>query len=367
VCGVRILYIAENLDRPEAHLIAGVAAEGHDISLLMPPTCGTPVILETVVTRYPVRLKSRIDRDAIRTIRQAVERYGIELVHCLRSNRPVANALPALRGKPTKIVCYRGTLGNVSRWNPGDWLTYLNRRLDRIACVSRGVQGSLAAAGVAAEKLVTIYKGHDPDWYRTELKPDLSALGIPRGAFVVACAANMRRLKGTDTLIESLAHVTSERPVHLLLIGEVRDPLVKRLAADARFAGRVHLAGFRDDAAALSGACDVCAMASRRREGLPRAVIEAMSQSIPAVVTDVGGMPELVVHETSGLVVPPDNPAALGAAISRMANDDAFRTACATEARRRIATAFSITRTIEQTLEMYEDVGPSSDADPLHA
>ena len=351
---MRILYIAENLDRPESHMIAGVARRGHEVTLLLPGECSTPSVVDSLVDRRTIRLNGRIDRQAIRAIRETVASRTIDLVHCLRSNRPVSNAVLALRAQPVPIVCYRGTLGNVSRWNPADWLTYLSPRVRRIVCVSNGVRRSLAQAGVKASRLVTIYKGHDPAWYRSETTPDLAEFGIPPDAFVVVCAANMRRLKGVDLLIESMRSVRIDRPVHLLLVGEVRDPDIQTMANEPGLREVVHLAGFREDAAALSGACHVCVMASRKREGLPRAVIEAMSQGVPAIVTDVGGMPELVVDGECGIVVPPHSAEALGEAISRMATDAEFHAACGKNALERILTTFGIGETIEKTLAMYE-------------
>ena len=96
-------------------------------------------------------------------------------------------------------------------------------------------------------------------------------------------------------------------------------------------------------------------MPSVDREGLPRAVIEAMAQSVPAIVTRVGGMPELVEDRVSGLVVPPRDPAALATAIVSLAMNGTRRAHYGAAARARIESHFSITRTVERIHALLDD------------
>jgi len=353
---VNVLFVAQELDRSEAHMIRGLAARGVKPALMIASDRLHQVPSHDGIDVIPARLKKRIEIDTIRTIRRVVHDREIDLVHCLRSNCPLSNALQAIRGHTTPIVCYRGTMGNLSRWNPGAWMTYLNSRISRIVCVSRAVASSLQELGVPAERLITIYKGHDPQWYESAQPPGLSEFNIPENSFVVGCAANMRPLKGADVLIRSASHLNTGRPVYFLLIGEVRDPKIHHLLREDSYSRVVRLAGFREDAASLLGACDVTVMPSLRREGLARAIIEAMSQEVPAIVTNVGGLPELVEDQRSGIVVPPNDPVALGAAISRLADNEEERIRMGKAARTRIDSDFSVEKTIEMTFELYGQV-----------
>jgi glycosyltransferase involved in cell wall biosynthesis len=99
-------------------------------------------------------------------------------------------------------------------------------------------------------------------------------------------------------------------------------------------------------------------MPSLRREGMPRALIEALAQGVPAIVSRVGGMPELVRGGVEGLIVPPGQPAPLAAAIAHLRDDDALRQSMGRNARARIATDFSIERTVEQTIALYRALLP---------
>lgn len=342
-------------------MIAGLKEAGVTPHVMLSPEDPRAGFLrERGVACEPLALRSRLDLRAVFAIRAAARRSGCDVLHALRNNRPIANALLATRGMDVRLVCYRGTLGNLHWLDPGSRLTYLSGRLDRIVCVSDAVRSYLLTLGLPPARLVTIYKGHDPSWYQQPAPRDLATLGLPANAFIVGCAANMRPLKGVDYLIRALDHVSTPRPVHLLLIGEVRDPAVARLAANARYRNRVHLTGYREDAAALLGACHVAAMPSVRREGLPRAIIEAMSQSVPTLVTQVGGMVELVEDGCSGFVVPPADSRALARAIDSLAADETQRRAFGARSLEIISTRFSLRATVEQTLALYRELVPGA-------
>jgi len=161
-----------------------------------------------------------------------------------------------------------------------------------------------------------------------------------------------------DVLLEAaLRPELSGRPeIHFLLVGEVRDKRIASLARQGANLKRVHMPGRIDRAATLAKLCNVCVMPSLKREGLPRAIMEAMAQEVPVIVTDVGGMPELVEHNRSGLIVPAGNAAALAEAIAELADDPNHCAEMGKRAKERIMNDFHVTRTIEQTLRLYREI-----------
>jgi len=187
-------------------------------------------------------------------------------------------------------------------------MTYLNPWVDRIICVSEAVRKYLLGLGLPADQLVTIYKGHDPSWYSVMLRPGRSELGIPENSFLIGFTGRMRPVKGVDVLVKSMHHLSHKLDFHLLLVGTVSDPDIRVLAEHPSIRKRIHFTGPMPNAAAIAGACDVFVMPSIAREGLPRSVIEAMAQGVPCIVSNVGGMPELVAHNESGMVVDPAIP-----------------------------------------------------------
>jgi len=301
------------------------------------------------------RFGSKFDFGASRYIRARLLTGEFDAVYALTA-RALTTTMWASRGLPVPVVAYRGTVGHLSRFDPTSYLGFLHRRIAKIVCVSRAVEEYLRSKGVPPERLVTIYKGHSPAWYAGQPAVHLGQFGVPPGVPVVACTANMRPVKGVDVLIEAFATVAARTPAHLLLIGEVRDERLTRLVDRHTLRQRVHFTGFRRDAPAIVRSCDVFVMPSRAREGLPKAVLEAMAQGVPPVVTAVGGLPEVVRDGFSGLVVPPSDARLLGEAIVRLVSARDLRAALSQGARGTIAGDFSIERTVEGMQRVFEEV-----------
>ena len=162
--------------------------------------------------------------------------------------------------------------------------------------------------------------------------------------------------KGIDTLIEALALLRSAGwRVELLHIGEGRQrPVLERLAATLGVAGVVRFAGAVPAGAAvrelLDGA-DLFVMPSRT-EGQGRALIEAMARGLPAIGSDVGGIPELL---DPAFLVPPDQPATLASRIAELLADPGRRAAAAATNLHR-ARAFASDRLTPRRTAFYTQV-----------
>jgi glycosyltransferase involved in cell wall biosynthesis len=114
----------------------------------------------------------------------------------------------------------------------------------------------------------------------------------------------------------------------------------------------IELLGTSGDIGALLGAADVFVLASAS-EGLPMSVLEAMAAGTPVVASQVGGMPELVNDGETGVLVPPGDPAALAAALARLAADPALRGRFGAAGRRRAEAEFSLAGFHAQHLAVY--------------
>ena len=352
---MRILVVATLYDRSEAAIFAALPALGLPTELICDPGGRDQDALRHAgVTISHLRTRHRLDRNAIRHVRERIRARRPDVIYAPR-NSTLSVSLVASRRTDVRVVGYRGTIGHLSRLDPASWLTYLHPRIARIVCVSDAVRRYLLSLGLPESRCATVYKGHDPDWYRFA-PPSRKPFGLSDGDFVLAFTGNVRPVKGIDVLFDAMRRLEPDSPARLWLIGEVRNRGIRRAAARPDTASRIVLAGFRKDAAELVSAADAYVMPSVAREGLPRGVIEAMCQSKPPIVTDVGGMPELVRHQESGLVVPPRDPNALAAAIAALARDPALRGRLGAAARRRIAETFHIRQTIEQMANLFRSI-----------
>jgi glycosyltransferase involved in cell wall biosynthesis len=164
--------------------------------------------------------------------------------------------------------------------------------------------------------------------------------GFPEGTPLVGVVARLEPEKGHQTLLEAWPRVHENVPqAKLLIIGEGSqratlealaedlDLLGERCSGDrcvgtrrARPGAQVLFTGLRDDVPAVTAALDVAVLPSyREAQGL--ALLEAMALRRPVVATNVGGVPEMVEDGVTGLLVPPRDPVALGAAIARLLTD----------------------------------------------
>lgn len=344
----RILVVANGIDRSEAAIFAGLQVAGLRLTVLHDPAAA-PAALELLqqagVTCRPLTVKHRLDSAAITELRVLLHSEPFDVVYA-PINRTLSAALQATRGMRLPVVGYRGTLGHLSRWDPACWLTYFHPRLSHVVCVSDAVMRHLTHdLHFRPERLTRIYKGHDPAWY----VGGVVAPPLPpshEGMLTIGFAGRVRPVKGVRHLLDALRWIPPDEPVRIVLIGSVDEPAVQRQLLDPAIAGRVVALGYRQDAAALIGRCDVFAMPSVAREGLPRAVIEAMSQGVPLVATSVGGLPEAVADGETGLVVPPRDPRALAAAFRRLRNDPALRVRLGDAGRRRVDTVFHVRHSV---------------------
>ena len=269
----------------------------------------------------------------------AERRYG--LVH---SHMPVpataARLLALGRGAPRLVHTEHNVwerYRTATRW-ANAW-TY--RRNDAVIAVSRAVAATIPAGRRRPGDWVSVVH-HGPDLTGAPTGPRAraearAALGLPGDAVVIGSVGNLTPKKDQATLLGAYAALRREHPrARLVLVGA--GPLDGPLRARAAELGLddVVFTGSRPDVPALLAGLDVFTLSSRQ-EGLPVALMEAMTSGLPSVVTRVGGMPEVLDDGEQGYLVPPGDPLALGAALGRLAGDAALRARLGAAARERSA------------------------------
>jgi glycosyltransferase involved in cell wall biosynthesis len=225
------------------------------------------------------------------------------------------------------------------------------RVLHRIA-MRRGVR-SVAISCEVARSFRALY-GTEPDAVipnGVDLPPARAGWreshGFSPDDILIASVARLDPQKNPLLLIESLP---PDPRCHLLLAGDgsLRDSLKQRASS------RIHVLGVRSDIPDLLAACDLFALASDY-EGLPVAIIEAMAAGLPVVATAVGGIPELVEHNITGILVPPRDGQALAEALTALVRDPERRRALGERAGER-SRLFSAARMIEAYAALFTEV-----------
>jgi phosphatidylinositol alpha-1,6-mannosyltransferase len=172
-------------------------------------------------------------------------------------------------------------------------------------------------------------------------------LGIPRGprdVLIVGRLLKEEGLKGHDHLIEALPHVLEQVPDARLIIVGSGDNIdyYRQLAASRGVGDHVIFTGFIEDdlVADIFRRCAVYAMPSRQ-EGFGLVYLEAMRAGVPCIASNCDGAQEIVIHGETGLLVDPDDGAALSGALIQLLRDEQLREKLGTEGRNRFLRQFT--------------------------
>ncbi|HEX6418418.1 MAG TPA: glycosyltransferase [Acidimicrobiales bacterium] len=181
-------------------------------------------------------------------------------------------------------------------------------------------------------------------------------LGIDADTLVVGTVANLRRQKGYHDLLHAARQVLDTVPdVRFVAVGQgPQEEELRGLHARLGLGDRFRILGYRADAVRVMAACDVFVLASHW-EGLGVAVMEALALGLPVVVTEVGGIPEVVEHGREGVLVPPKQPRRLAAALVEVLTDDERRRQMALAAAKR-GEECSIEDAVRRTEALYREL-----------
>jgi glycosyltransferase involved in cell wall biosynthesis len=269
-----------------------------------------------------------------------------------------AHVVHTLHGLPEEIATWVGRrdappLPGVSRgrllWLRRGYLpleSFLSS-MGTVVTPSAALRRFLVEAGFEAHRVRVIPSAVEVR--RTEPPP-------PHTPLTLAVIANLEYWKGIDVLLDACARVTVALRLEVFGDGELRAGLEARsraLGLDVRFHGRV------EGAAARLDDVDVFVLPSRA-ENLPLVVLEAMATALPVVVTRVGGVPELIEDGRTGIIVEPEDPAALALAIESLAGDPARRGAMGRAGAEAVARRFDPGTVARRLADLYAEVGVRS-------
>jgi glycosyltransferase involved in cell wall biosynthesis len=173
---------------------------------------------------------------------------------------------------------------------------------------------------------------------------------------VITCVARLVPEKDHDTLISAFGLLAPRHPeAQLWIVGNgPRHKAISELAARKALDSRIRLLPGQLDLRPLLSRSSLLVLSSVEGEGLPNVVLEAMACGLPVVATNGGGLPEVVEHDRTGLLVPSRNAAALADAISRLLRDGNAREAFGREGRRRAEDHYSVAAMVRRHEEIFQ-------------
>ncbi len=234
---------------------------------------------------------------------------------------------------------------------------WASRRAALVTAVSESVRQQLLDDRLLPDRVITIPNGIDLRPVDEARPLPRAQLGLREGNQVLLFAGRLVQQKGVDVLIQAAASLADLWPrLHLLIAGDGRDrqPL-EAMARRKLISERVSFLGRRDDVPQLMKAADIIVMPSRW-EGLPLALLEAMTAGRAIVATNVEGNRDVLVDGESALMVPSENPTALASAISRLLADPQLRAKLGKAAETRARRDYSAARMATQYGVLYEEM-----------
>jgi L-malate glycosyltransferase len=284
------------------------------------------------------------DLGALLALRGIVREWRPALVHAHGVKAALLALLALPQGIPVVVTFH-------NMWHGGP-LTYplrlLAPRAAAAIAVSSAVGNRLAAWGIRPRRLAVIPNGLDV----CAFPPGPGR--APGQPFTVLFAGRLTEEKGIRVLLQTARLLPAALDLRLLVAGD--GPLREEVEREGSAAGsRLQYLGHQDDMLPVYRQADLVVMPSLS-EGLPMTALEAMASGVPVVASRVGGLPEVVVEGETGLLVEPNDPAALGRALEALAADPERAASMGAAGRRRVEAEFTLDRMMERLVQVYQDV-----------
>ncbi|MDE1997664.1 MAG: glycosyltransferase [Burkholderiales bacterium] len=347
---MRIVHIlhSHGYGGAESHVliqIEGQRQRGHDVLFVGPldSWLGEQCQQRQIPATH-LRMTGLFDLPSHWRLRRLVRSWAPDIVHghLVRASYYAGWAAGSGRSKPAAISTAHTT----------NALRHMER-CRHIIADSGAIRQNLLTAGYPEDQVSVIFTGvpRAPAFDREEIRAEL---GLTPRDIVVGHAGRFIRDKGQDLLVQTMSMVQHPH-VKLLLIGDPQTEFGRHVQSLPQDRNRLTYLGYRSDVPRLLRALDIYIQPSRR-EGLPLAISEAFDAELPLIATTVGGMPEIVQHNRTGLLTPPECPEALATAIDSLARDRDQARALALSGKRLFEERLNDQVMVDATLALYDRV-----------
>ncbi len=297
------------------------------------------------------------------TLREALRKEHFDFIHTHGSQDTWSGALAAKKtGLNIPVVFTRHNTFPIRAHAINRWL--YRALIDRVIIVSESVAEQyrpLIQKGVVKrEELVTIPTPLQRDRFHAGVSGERvrRELGIAEETPVIGLAARLAPEKGHHLLLDAAARLKENHPqVKILFAGRGREEA--NLRAQSRRLGlekSVFFLGFREDAPEVAAAFDIAVLPAIGCDASSNVVKEAMALGKPVVATEVGGIREMVIPESTGLLVPPGDVSALDGALGRLLADRAWARRLGQAGQKRIAALFTEEVFIDRHEKLFGEV-----------
>lgn len=299
--------------------------------------------------------------NSVAMLKTFIQKHNIRLVHTNSNYDRTAGAFAARLGGArhvTNVHSFHSISHNITHWVRNQYAT--DKFIVDGVCVKELLMND---DGIPERKIAVLHLGVDPD----TMKKDSSLRNRVRTEFgfhdehiVIGNVGRLVPMKGQEFLLKAFAQFTSEIPnARILLVGdgELRETLYQ-LSVSLGIEKNISFAGFRDDLVAVYSAFDIYAHPSIEGGGetFPFAVLQALAEELPVVVTRVGDVPAMVEEQINGVVVPDRDALALAKPLKQLLLDPGLRLSMASQSRRVFLQKFTTEKMVDNVEAIYQEV-----------
>ena len=230
------------------------------------------------------------------------------------------------------------------------------KRIDSIVTVSKAVVDYLIKKGIRKEKIELIYNGikmnNNPHSFN--IPKIRQGYGLPKDAFVIGAVGRLTKVKGHSYLIEAMPSILNEiKNCYLVIAGEgpLKEDLMSLIKKN-NLLNNVKLIGYTEDIGEFLAMIDLFVMPSLS-EGLPIALLEAMANEKPIIASNVGGIPEVITSEDTGILIQPTDSSAISKVIKKLYHDKDKITRMAVMGKKIVKDNFSSVSMAEEYIRIY--------------
>ena len=299
-----------------------------------------------------VGYRGDLDWVVVPKIKRLLRQQSIDLVHV--HSRRGADLWGGLAARQVGLPCVisRRVDHHQARW----WAGLKYAMCDHVIAISEGIRAVLLADGVSAEKVSCVRSAVDFERFQTvsDSAGVKARFGLPDDSVVVGMAAQLIPRKGHDVLLEAVSALKDRWPqLRVLIMG--KGPLATSVAQQIEamdLEEQVRCVGFLTDIETVLPHLAFLVHPART-EGLGVALLQAASAGLAVIASRAGGMPEAVLDEETGILIPPGDAQALVAAMERLLSAPALANEYGAAGRRRMADEFSINAMAVGNLSVY--------------
>jgi len=238
------------------------------------------------------------------------------------------------------------------------WITVVLSH--KTIAVSKSVEQDTKTWPLVQGKVAVIHNGLEPIDFltREEARQYLVAhagLDIPRDIFLVGTIAELHKNKGLGYAIHGFSlNAVKNLDLKYAIIGQGEEKFSLNAHIEAhKLHGRVVLLGFIEDASRYLKAFDAFLLPSLK-EGLPYVILEAGAAGVPIIASNIGGIPEVIEHNKTGILVKPKDSEAISEAVKLLASDPEKRTALGAALEKNVLHVFTLEKMLKKTIELYK-------------